>query len=306
MTAAVYEPTNLQALASALGERPEALLVAGGTQLMRSPARTSGDRAIVSLRRVEPLGRVSRSQRFLDIGATVPLSRVLSIGPRVVPEALFAALKATASPTVRVLATLGGNICAAGVEHTALIALAALDAVLELRLGSAVRAMPASLFWRGGDDRAIQPGEVLTRIRVPLEDLEFQHFVAEDLLWRGSVAKVSFAAAVGVRKGSVEEFRLCLASPWFGTLRLGDFESACAGVHLPMRDRAVEDVLSVLKRALVQRLGAPIPEVAPVLACVLRQTERILGLLSRGGLGPRPDRRMAPALERLRPGAQGA
>jgi CO/xanthine dehydrogenase FAD-binding subunit len=131
----VLEPQTMQALAAAIEEHPGALLVAGGTQVMRSPARHVGGRAVICLRGVEPLGRVSRSQRFLDIGATATLSRVLSIGPRVVPRALFAALKATATPTVRVLATLGGNVCAPGVEHTSLAALAALDAVLELRRG---------------------------------------------------------------------------------------------------------------------------------------------------------------------------
>jgi len=265
-----HEPTTPATLQAILAQHPDAVLVAGGTQLMRSPARHLGDRPLVSLRRVEPLGRVSRTQRFLDIGAAVSLARVLSIGPRVVPRSLFAALKATASPTVRVLATLGGNICALGVEHTSLAALAALDAQLELRRGAASRLLPAALFWRGGSDRAIQPGEVLMRVRLPLDELEAELFTEETVSWRSQSARVAFSAAVAAYKGTVESLRLCVASPWFGTLRFGDFEGACVGVRLPMRERSLEDLVSMLKRSLVQRLGAPIPEVAPILAPAVR------------------------------------
>jgi CO/xanthine dehydrogenase FAD-binding subunit len=259
---------------------------------MRSPARHVGRRAVVSLKEVEPLGRVARSQRFLDIGATVPLSRVLSIGPRVVPHTLFAALKATASPTVRVLATLGGNVCAPGVEHTSLAALAVLNAVLDLRMGAGLRSMPAVLFWRGGNDRAIQPGEVLSRVRLPLEEFELERYVEEELHWRGSRARVSYAAVAGVHKGAVEDLRLCFSSPWFGTLRFGDFESACAGVRLPLRERTAGELLTVLKRAVAQRLGAPMPEIAPILASVMRQAERIVFLLGSNDAERPPASRM--------------
>jgi CO/xanthine dehydrogenase FAD-binding subunit len=289
----VLEPPNMQALAAAIEEHPEALLVAGGTQVMRSPARHVGGRAIICLRSVEALGRVSRSQRFLDIGATATLSRVLSIGPRVVPRALFAALKATASPTVRVLATLGGNVCALGVEHTALAALAALDASIELRRGASVRTVPATLFWRGSNDRAIQAGEVLSRVRVPLADLDFEEYAEQSVHWHGVAGRVGFAAVAGVYKDAVEEFRLCVSSPWFGTLRFADFETACAGVRLPLRDGVSDELLAVLKRTAAQRLGAPMPETAPLLGPILLQAERILGLLSRGGSG-RDSRRWAP------------
>jgi CO/xanthine dehydrogenase FAD-binding subunit len=279
----VHEPSTLTALAAVLASTPDVLIVAGGTQVMRSPAHHAEGRAVVCLRGVEPLGRVSRTQRFLDIGAMVPLSRVLSIGPRVVPPVLFAALKATATPTVRVLASLGGNVCAGGVEHTSLPALAVLDAVLELRLGTGARSVPAALFWRGGADRALQTGEILSRVRLPLEELEFQQFADEEVSWRGAVARASFAAAAGLHKDSVEDLRFCFSSRWFGTLRFGDFESACVGARLPMRERSAGDLLTVLKRSVSQRLGAPIPEIAPILSAVLRQAKRVLLGLGRGG-----------------------
>jgi CO/xanthine dehydrogenase FAD-binding subunit len=279
----VHEPATLAALAAVLQSHPGALLVAGGTQVMRTPARHAEGRAVVCLRDVELLSRVSRSQRFLDIGATVPLSRVLSIGPRVVPRVLFSALKATATPTVRVLASLGGNVCAAGVEHTSLTALAVLDASLELRLGAGIRVVPAGLFWRGGNDRALQAGEILARVRLPLEELEFQQFGEEEVSWRGVSARTSFAAVAALHKGSIEELRFCFCSPWFGTLRFGDFESACVGARLPMRERAAGDLLTILKKAVTQRLGAPIPEIAPILSVVLRHARRIVLELSRRG-----------------------
>ena len=141
--------------------------------------------------------------------------------------------------------------------------------------------VPAGLFWRGANDRVLQPGEVLTRIRIPLAEAEHGQYVEEQVQWRGETARVGFAAVAALHKGAVEEFRLCVSSPWFGTLRFGDLESACVGLRPPLRDRTVEDLLSVLRRSATQRLAAPITEVAAILAAILRQTGRILRLLDR-------------------------
>jgi CO/xanthine dehydrogenase FAD-binding subunit len=231
---------------------------------------------------VESLSRVSRSQRYLDIGAMVPLSRVLSIGPRVVPASLFAAMKSTASPTIRLLATLGGNVCAPGAEHTCLTALAALEAHLELRSAGATRLIGASQFWSGGAAYALRPGELLARVRLPIEELSVEVFAERTIPWGGRQARVSVAAVAAVYKDAVEVIRLCLATPWLGTLRFGDFESACSGVRLPMRERVLTELLSLLRGAVVQRLGVPMTEAEPLLDPLMRETEHMLRRLSRG------------------------
>lgn len=280
MSVTVHEPTTQAAALSLLQQEPEALLMAGGTHVMRSAVRHEDGRPVISLRRVDTLSRVSRTQRHLEIGAAVSLARVLSIGPRVVPACLFAALKATASPTVRVLATLGGNACASGAEHTCLAALSVLDAQLELRTGGAARYVPAAHFWAGGAQHAIRPPELLIRVRVPLEELALEAFSEETVAWGDHTARAAFAVVAALYKETVEELRFCLSTPWFGALRFGDFEGACSGVRLPLRERTIEQLLAALKRAVVQRLGLTIAEVTPLLSVTLRQAGRFLRRLS--------------------------
>ena len=278
----VHEPTTALAALGILAQDPETLIVAGGTQVMRSPGGPFRGRTLLSLRKVDTLSKVSRSQRYLDIGATVSLSRILSIGPRVVPACLFAALKATASPAVRLLATLGGNVCAPDGEHTCLVALAAFDAQLELRGAGTARMVPASHFWAGGTDRAIRPGELLMRVRLPLEEGAIGTFAERTVAWQDRPTRTALAAVASVHRDVLEEMRLCLSTAAHGTLRFSDFESACPGVRLPLRERTLEELLSVLKRSVVQRLGVPMPEAEPLLAAVLDHAESLLRRVSRG------------------------
>jgi hypothetical protein len=97
---ALYEPATHGSLAALLAEHEEAVLLAGGTQLMRRlKAAEPAEETVISLRGIESMARISRSQRFIDIGSMVTLSRILSIGPNVIPESLFAALKIIATPS---------------------------------------------------------------------------------------------------------------------------------------------------------------------------------------------------------------
>lgn len=108
-------PRTLDELVRALGEHPEeTLILAGGTDLL--PNLKHGlfsPRLLIGLRRVEELALIEESPGGgLVLGAGVSLDRVAS-DPRVVARypALAQAARLVASPQVRSMGTLGGNLC---------------------------------------------------------------------------------------------------------------------------------------------------------------------------------------------------
>ena len=71
-----------------------------------------------------------------------------------------------ASPPVRTLATLGGNLCTASPAADCGCALLGLDAEVVLTRLDGQRVVPLSQFYLGPNQTVLQPGELLTEIRV--------------------------------------------------------------------------------------------------------------------------------------------
>jgi len=94
------------------GEGPQAMLVAGGTDLLPNMKRRQQmPQTLVSLRTVEGLKTVANSTG-LTLGAGLTLSEVVRTAPvRAHYPALWQAAQQVASPHLRNMGTLGGNIC---------------------------------------------------------------------------------------------------------------------------------------------------------------------------------------------------
>ena len=112
----VFRPKSLGGLLRLYARNPDALLFAGGTSLIPRLRSQGGlclqlPPKVIYLGNVAELSRISRTQRYLDIGATLSLARIMSVGRNVLPQVLQTALGSVAYPSVRNLATLGGNLC---------------------------------------------------------------------------------------------------------------------------------------------------------------------------------------------------
>ena len=170
----VFFPSSFSELFSAWGRFPNAVPYAGGTGIIRNQGRQILElpAIILSLEKLEDMHRISRSERFLEIGAMVTLNQIIRLG-KIVPEALTRCLERIAGSQLRNIATIGGNICypAARLDSTAV--LIALDAQYELRSAQNSRWISASRFSSLPGPTALNPQELLTRIRVPLGEWNY-------------------------------------------------------------------------------------------------------------------------------------
>lgn len=160
-------PRTLADVFDALAERPDAQVLAGGTDFMvevnfghRRP------QAVVAVRRVQELQGYEIGDDEVDIGAATTWTQVERELVDVLP-ALAAAARTVGSPQMRNAATVGGNVGTASPAGDGLPVLLAADASVILASRSGQRTVPLGEFITGVKRTILQPGEIITRIRVP-------------------------------------------------------------------------------------------------------------------------------------------
>ncbi|MCL2762820.1 MAG: FAD binding domain-containing protein [Treponema sp.] len=233
----IIYPSNYSELFNVWNRNPTAELLAGGTALIREQGKLALDLppVILSLEKIEEMQRISRSERYIEIGAMVKLSQVLNLGT-IVPAALRRCLEHIAGPQFRNMATLGGNLCFSGGCLDSAAALTALDAQFELRNAHFSRWISASRFFATQGTTALTPHELLARIRVPLDDWDYT--ACKKFAGQANLSKVVVFLAK-TQKNILSDIRIVYKTNvlW----RDKDSESMLIGKPLPLNQSAAAE-----------------------------------------------------------------
>ena len=164
----VFLPRTLDEALEMKAARPEALPVAGGTDVMfdlnfdrRRPP------ALMDVARLTELRQWRRENGTFFLGAGVTYSRIVRELPQFRP--LGEASRTVGSPQIRNRGTVGGNLGTASPAGDALPVLAAYDAeVVLIRAGGRTRSLPWHTFMVGPKKTLIEPAELIlgTRWRI--------------------------------------------------------------------------------------------------------------------------------------------
>ena len=162
-----HAPATLDELSALLAERPEAVIIAGCTDVglwITKQMRVLRD--VVWIGRIDALRHIEEGPAGLEIGAGVTWSEAEQALTRLYPEKADM-LARFASVPIRNSATVGGNIANGSPIGDGSPALIATGATLHLRKGEATRSLPLEDFFiaYGEQDRA--PGEFVERVTVP-------------------------------------------------------------------------------------------------------------------------------------------
>jgi CO/xanthine dehydrogenase FAD-binding subunit len=256
----VFRPKSLGGTLRLYTRNPGALLYAGGTEIARQAQRGSGlplalPQKVIYLGNVQELNRISRGQRHLDIGSVLDLSRILRLGRNVLPPVLFETLSAIATPAVRNLATLGGNIALKGCRGDCLPALSVINAQLELRTAVSTRWVGIEEFFDRGSIANLRPGEILTRIRVPLEEWDFALF-RKVQAGRRFQTSLSIAGVARFPKGSIEALHFCVGGLKSAVFRRVALEQRLKNASLPVPTKMIDSLLHDLEDALSDQVDS--------------------------------------------------
>jgi len=163
-----FAPRTLSEFARVRLTNPQARLLAGATDIglwVNKQMRDLGD--IVYIGEVAELKRISTKDGVLSIGAGASLEDAWSALAARAPSLVEAWLR-FASPPIRHMGTMGGNVANGSPIGDSAPVLIALDAQIVLRQGERERRMPLADFYVDYMVNRLEPGEFVQAIEVPL------------------------------------------------------------------------------------------------------------------------------------------
>jgi CO/xanthine dehydrogenase FAD-binding subunit len=165
------EPKTLgEAIEILAGEGPRALPLAGGTDLLvRMKQGAVAPSLLVNLKRIVGLDRIERSAAGgQTIGALVSIAEVERSSPlRQSHPVLIQAAGLLGSPSIRCMATLGGNVGRASPAADMVPSLIALKARVCAEGPAGKREIPVDAFFKGPGQTVLGPAEIITAIFLP-------------------------------------------------------------------------------------------------------------------------------------------
>jgi CO/xanthine dehydrogenase FAD-binding subunit len=163
----IMTPRSLDEALRMKSERPDALPIQGGTDVMVSLNFDRGrPDAILNLNEVDELRGWSRENGTLRLGAGLTYSEVEHGELREVLPALAEASRTVGSPQIRNRGTIGGNLGTASPAGDALPPLHVEDAEVECASVRGSRLVPLGDFVTGVKRNALEPDELITAVRL--------------------------------------------------------------------------------------------------------------------------------------------
>jgi aerobic carbon-monoxide dehydrogenase medium subunit len=149
---------------------PEARILAGGHSLIpMMKLRLATPETLIDINGLTDLSYIEVAGSELRIGAMTRHAQLLDSALAGHHFAILAdAERVIADPIVRLWGTVGGSLCQADPSEDLSAAFAALDATMVIASLDGSRTVPAREFHLGPYETVVQPGEILTEIRIAI------------------------------------------------------------------------------------------------------------------------------------------
>jgi aerobic carbon-monoxide dehydrogenase medium subunit len=215
------------ALLDELGD--DAVVYSGGTELLLVMKLGFADYAhLIDVKRIAELRKLEESGGTLEIGAAVT-HREVERAPLVRERwpALAAMERGVGNIRVRGMGSLGGNLCFADPHSDPATFLLAAGATLVCRRGDgAARELPVPDFVEGPYQTVLEPGELLTAVRIPA--LSDGSGIAHDKIALHERPAVTVTCVLQLQDGQIGSARVAVGSVGNRPVRALDAEAALA------------------------------------------------------------------------------
>lgn len=200
----------------------------------------------LNIKNVSELKQIERHERFIEIGSAVTLSEIEQQGEARLPKTIYKAIKQTATPFVRNLATLGGNVCSLPIHGTLFASLLALDARLEIHNTFENQNIPIGKFI------SVPEGWILTKIRIPSDNWDtaiFEHVGPERTKCKDGA---SFVFLANTEKGVLNSLSIAFAGLF--SLKSTELENNIIGSRLPLSSKAISTMMTKAEKYFNQNV----------------------------------------------------
>ena len=205
-----FAPRTIEDLAALREERPDARILAGGTDVGLWVTKFHWDLdEIIYIGEVEELQRLEVTDSHIEVGAAVTLTDVQAVIGERFPD-MGELYRRFASPPIRNAATLVGNVANGSPIGDSMPALIALGTTLVLRRGETTRELPLDEFYLAYQKTALEPGEFVERVRIPLDpaDRQFRTYKIAKRFDQ-DISAVCGAFSMRLDDGRAHQVRVC-------------------------------------------------------------------------------------------------
>lgn len=205
-----YIPKNLEEALDII-DKEDAIIIAGGSDLMIKRKRPSGllpnfDKSTVFISRLKELKKIYKEDNFLIIGAACTFTEIAESD--LVPDSFKEVISDIASPAIRNIATIAGNICNASPAADILPLLYALEGELIVKSVNEERIIPVEKFITGPSKHTLNKNEIVKEIKIPLESFNKFYFKKVGTRKATAISKLSFVAFARVNNDIIEDIRI--------------------------------------------------------------------------------------------------
>ncbi|RWA72829.1 xanthine dehydrogenase family protein subunit M [Mesorhizobium sp.] len=245
------KPTTVdEALALLGGDRWR--ILAGGTDFYPAQGAKPFRDNILDINGLAELRGIAEMDDHWRLGARTTWTDIVRHPLPAAFDALKAAAREVGSVQIQNVASVAGNLCNASPAADGVPALLVLDAEVELRSTKAARQLPLGEFILGNRSTALQPGEMVTAIRVPKRSAVGASAFVKLGARRYLVISIAMAAVrLVVEDGAVADAAIAVGACSAVARRL-------AGVEAALRGRPIDEAL------VGAMLSAPINELSPI------------------------------------------
>jgi carbon-monoxide dehydrogenase medium subunit len=211
----------------------DASVLAGGQSLMPMlNLRLAKPSVLVDIKRIPGLERIAVTEGLISIGALARHCEVaVSIPVRDHAPLIHRACRHVAHAAVRNRGTFGGSLALADPAAELPACCVCLDAEIVVNAVSGSRVVPASAFFQGIYDTALAPGELISRIDIPVPAPEWRWDFDEASRRHGDFAIAGVALGVRLDGGTIAECRVVFCGLEGAPRRMLAIEEALRGIR---------------------------------------------------------------------------
>ncbi|MER8706675.1 xanthine dehydrogenase family protein subunit M [Mesorhizobium sp. M0323] len=280
------KPTTVDDALALLGEGQWRIL-AGGTDFYPAQGSKPFRDNVLDINGLVALRGIAEAENHWLVGARTTWTDLVR-HPLPAPfDALKQAAREVGSVQIQNVASIAGNLCNASPAADGVPALLVLDAEVELRSAVATRHLPLAEFILGNRRTALQPGEMVTAIRIPKPATAGSSAFVKLGARRYLVISIAMAAArLAVEDGMVRNAAVAVGSCSVVARRL-------AGVEAALRGRPVGHALATAIQSAPMDELSPIGDVRGSAEYRLDAAREIVARAVLGAMGAVPDERAA-------------
>lgn len=241
-----FVPKNLKEALEFLATH-DSYIVAGGTDLMVQKHKSSGllpnfERDVMYIMGLKELDYIRVDEnRNLHIGAVTRYCELLNSA--LVPEPFKAVIREIASPNIRNMATLVGNIANASPAGDALVPLNLYDASIVLTSKKGSRTVLVSDFIQGYRKTDHHIDELITEVIIPNLDLNVTYKKVGSRKAE-TITKVSFMGGYKIESGMIKELRIAFGSVAVKVVRSKEIEQKYQKISINELRARVDDIVN--------------------------------------------------------------